>query len=63
MALTQSDRISPEQYLAEEAVSEERHEYFDGLVYAMTGGTLKHNILSMNLLEPQPMIMRCSFEH
>ena len=50
MALTQSDRISPEQYLAEEAVSEERHEYFDGLVYAMTGGTLKHNILAMNLL-------------
>ncbi|QZA81092.1 Uma2 family endonuclease [Deefgea piscis] len=50
MALTQSDLVSPEQYLAEEESRQERHEYYDGLVYAMTGGTLTHNILAMNLL-------------
>ncbi|MBM5571791.1 MULTISPECIES: Uma2 family endonuclease [Deefgea] len=50
MALTQSDFVSPEQYLAEEELRQERHEYYDGLVYAMTGGTLAHNILAMNLL-------------
>ncbi|QZA77147.1 Uma2 family endonuclease [Deefgea tanakiae] len=50
MALTQSDWISPEQYLAGEELSEERHEYFDGLAYAMTGGTVSHNTLAINLL-------------
>ncbi len=50
MALTQSDWISPEQYLAGEELSEERHEYFDGLVYAMSGGTYGHSTLASNLL-------------
>ena len=48
MALTQSDWISPEQYLAEEALSEERNEYFDGLIYAMSGGTVAHSTLVLN---------------
>ncbi|QKJ65998.1 Uma2 family endonuclease [Deefgea piscis] len=49
MALTQSEGLSVEQYLADEAVSEDRHEYFDGLIYAMTGGTSAHNTLALNL--------------
>lgn len=50
MALTQRDWISPEQYLAGEELSEERHEYYDGLVYAMSGGTYGHSTLAENLL-------------
>ncbi|WP_348946077.1 Uma2 family endonuclease [Chitinibacter sp. FCG-7] len=42
-------KITAEQYLAHESLSEERHEYYDGLVYAMTGGTSAHNTLALNL--------------
>ncbi|WP_297575839.1 Uma2 family endonuclease [uncultured Deefgea sp.] len=48
MALTQSDFVSPEQYLAEEQLRQERHEYYDGLVYAMSGGSYAHSTLASN---------------
>lgn len=42
--------ISPEDYLAaEQASPRDRHEYVDGEVYLMTGGTLAHNTLALNL--------------
>ena len=34
------------EYLALEAQSEEKHEWCDGLIYAMAGGTLEHSRLS-----------------
>ena len=37
--------ISPEDYLAAEETSPTRHEYRDGEVFAMTGGTLNHNAI------------------
>ncbi len=43
------DYISVEDYLAGEKVSEIRHEYADGQVYAMAGGSLKHNLLAANI--------------
>ena len=41
--------LSVEDYLAGEASSEIRHEYFDGLVTAMAGASGDHELVSMNL--------------
>ena len=41
--------ISPEDYLNGESSSEVRHEYIDGVVYAMAGDTQRHNILTGNI--------------
>jgi Uma2 family endonuclease len=41
-----STSMSVEDYLRFEEASPERHEYVAGHVYAMTGGTLRHNRLS-----------------
>jgi Uma2 family endonuclease len=42
-------RITPEEYLQFERQSETKHEYFDGEIFAMTGASRKHNLISMNL--------------
>lgn len=39
-------RLSAEQYLALEAEAGERHEYFRGEVFAMAGGSPRHNALT-----------------
>ena len=36
-------RLTPEEYLAFERASEERHEYADGEVFSMFGGTIAHS--------------------
>lgn len=41
--------ITPEEYLEGEQYSDIRHEYIDGVVYAMAGGTRNHNIVSGNV--------------
>ena len=41
--------ISAEEYLRLEAQSPVRHEYVSGEVFAMTGGTLRHNVIARNL--------------
>ena len=41
--------ISPEDYLAAEEISPHRHEYRDGEVFAMTGGTRNHHAITANL--------------
>ena len=41
--------ISFEQYLAEEELSEEKHEYIDGVALAMSGGTIRHSGLKLRL--------------
>lgn len=41
--------LSPEDYLAAEAASPTKHEYRDGDVYAMAGGTDAHNQITGNL--------------
>jgi len=41
--------ISIDDYLLGEETSEIKHEYLDGQVYAMTGATRKHNLLTMSL--------------
>jgi Uma2 family endonuclease len=42
--------LTPEEYLAGEEAAETKHEYVGGVVYAMSGATNRHNILSMNAL-------------
>ncbi|MEB3335897.1 MAG: Uma2 family endonuclease [Leptolyngbyaceae bacterium] len=41
--------MSPQDYLDWEATQELKHEYIDGEVFAMTGGTIPHNLIALNL--------------
>lgn len=51
MAVPQAQlQFTVEEYLANERAAEERHEYLDGLVYAMAGETQQHGIISVNLV-------------
>lgn len=40
------DRLSPAEYLERERDAEQRHEYLDGEVVAMAGGSRAHNLLA-----------------
>jgi Uma2 family endonuclease len=42
--------ISPEEYIAQERVALERHEYFDGELYQMAGASFIHNRLASRLM-------------
>lgn len=44
-------KISVQDYLEGEKVSETNHEYLDGEVYAMSGASKRHNRIAGNLLE------------
>ena len=49
MGLTQLKiNFSPEEYLAFERDAKTKHEYLDGEVYAMAGGSPSHNAISFN---------------
>ena len=41
--------LTVEQYLELEDESEIRHEYIDGEIYPMPGGTLNHDVITMNV--------------
>ncbi len=41
--------LSPDKYLEWEPRQELRYEYIDGEVFAMTGGTVSHNTIAVNL--------------
>jgi Uma2 family endonuclease len=43
-----SPRFTPEEYFAWEEQQLERHEYIDGEVYAMSGGTINHSEIALN---------------
>ena len=49
IASLQSPKMTPEEYLEWEARQEIRHEYCDGEVFAMAGGTKAHDKLAFNL--------------
>jgi Uma2 family endonuclease len=44
-----SELVSVEDYLAGEVLSETRHEYVGGFIYAMAGASEAHNRIQMNL--------------
>jgi Uma2 family endonuclease len=43
-------KVSTEEYLTGELVSDIKYEYIDGVVYAMAGASTKHNLISSNIL-------------
>lgn len=45
----QTRYLSFEEYLKEEAASGTRYEYLDGLMYAMSGARLRHNVICGNV--------------
>lgn len=49
IANPQSNYMSPQDYLDWEATQEIKHAYVDGDVFAMTGGTVAHNLIAGNL--------------
>lgn len=42
--------ITAEEYLLQEETASEKHEYFGGEVFAMSGGSINHNTISVNLI-------------
>ncbi len=42
--------ISVEEYLSGERISDIKHEYIEGQIYAMAGASLKHNIITANVV-------------
>ena len=50
MLKPQNGKLSPEEYFRMEEQSEDRHEYFDGEIFAMTGGSHNHNVINVNMV-------------
>lgn len=42
--------ITPEEYLKFERESESKHEYYNGEIFDMSGASINHNIVSVNIL-------------
>jgi Uma2 family endonuclease len=59
MAQTQNKNYTLEEYLALELESDIRHEYRNGEIVPMTGGTPRHNCISGNLY----IALRLAFKH
>jgi Uma2 family endonuclease len=49
-AVQHAPLVSPDEYLAGEAASEGKHEFLNGMVYAMAGGTKRHSALCVRLI-------------
>src|SRR5690242_16583587 len=43
-------RMTPQEYLAFERAAELKHEYADGEIFAMSGGTMEHSNVAANLI-------------
>ncbi|WP_017293676.1 Uma2 family endonuclease [Geminocystis herdmanii] len=46
---TEQKHYSVDEYLALEEIAEEKHEYHDGEIITMTGGTTNHNTLALTI--------------
>ncbi len=49
---------SLDEYFGIEEMSEARHEYFSGEIFAMSGGSRNHNEIALNLREPLNAVVR-----
>ncbi len=52
-------RYSPEEYLALERDARDRHEFLDGIIYAMAGESLSHSRVSANILGEVRNKLKC----
>ena len=61
VAALESRQFTPEEYFEWEAQQELRYEYFDGDVFAMTGGSLPHADIALNIASilREPLRGRC----
>jgi len=50
LATLPSYYLSPEEYLAAERKAECKSEYLDGVMYAMAGGSERHNLIVGNII-------------
>src|SRR5829696_9206854 len=50
MATARRPRYTPEEYLELERAAEYKSEYIDGEIYAMTGGSIEHNLITVNIV-------------
>ena len=50
MVAVPTERLTIEEYIEFDKNSEERWEYFDGVVVSMSGGTLAHNRIATNFI-------------
>jgi Uma2 family endonuclease len=48
MASLPKDYLTPEDYLARERAAETKSEYFDGEVFAVSGGSPEHSLIAAN---------------
>ncbi len=59
MAVAEAElKVTIEEYLRHEREAEERHEYLNGLVYAMAGESPDHGIISVNLVRELSVRLR-----
>ncbi len=49
MSAIPKTKLTPEEYLDFERKSEERHEFFDGEIFAMSGAKRNHNVIAWNI--------------
>ena len=50
VALRKAERYTPEEYLALEELGDYKSEYFQGMIYAMSGASLNHSRISGGIL-------------
>ena len=48
MGLPEKEYITPEQYLELERAALEKHEYYQGEIFAMSGASFRHNVIFKN---------------
>lgn len=60
VAKEQFPKLTPEEYFVWEEMQTVRHEYLNGEVYAMSGGTINHSDISGNVLSLLKTYMRGS---
>ncbi len=58
MQALRTERISPDAYLEWERAQPTRNEYYDGMIYAMTGGTLDHANIGLNIAAALKQLLR-----
>ena len=48
MAQPEKEYVSPEEYFEMEKNAENKNEYFNGEIFAMTGASFNHNLIAVN---------------